>query len=42
MEPWGTPALTVYSYKDFPSSTSQNHLLLRKNGVTPDTGPSIS
>ena len=27
MEPWGTPALTRYSCEDFPSRTTQSHLL---------------
>ena len=30
MEPWGTPALTWYCCKDFPSRTTQSSLLLRK------------
>ena len=27
LELWGTPALTGYSCKDFPSKTAQSHLL---------------
>ena len=30
MEPWGTPALTIYSWEDFPSRTTWSRLLLRK------------
>ena len=30
MDPWGTPALTGYSCKDFPSRTTKEHQLLRK------------
>ena len=30
MEPWGTPALTGYCCQDLPSTTTQSHLLLRK------------
>ena len=30
MQPWGTLELTGYSCEDFPSRTSQSHLLLRK------------
>ena len=30
MEPWGTPTLTGYSCKDFPSRTTWNYLVLRK------------
>ena len=33
MEPWGTPALTGYSCEDFPSRTTQSHLLLRKKQI---------
>ena len=33
MDPWGTPALTGYSCEDFPSRTTQSHLLLRKSAV---------
>ena len=30
MESWGTPAITGYSCKDFPSRTPRIHLLMRK------------
>ena len=30
MDPWETPALTAYSYEDFPSRTTWRRLLLRK------------
>ena len=30
MEPWGTPALTGYSFEDFPSRTTWRCLLVRK------------
>ena len=33
MEPCGIPALTVYSYKDFPFKTTRNCLLLRKDKI---------
>ena len=33
MEPWGTPALTGCSCKDFPSRTIQSCLLLRKDEI---------
>ena len=35
MDPCGTPALTGYSCEDFPSSTTQSHLLLRKEEIRP-------
>ena len=31
-----TPALTGYSCKDFPSRTTQSHLLLRKDKIRPN------
>ena len=33
MDAWGTPALTGYYCKDFPSKTTQSHLLLRKEEI---------
>ena len=36
MGPWGTPALTGYSFKDFPSRTSWSCLLLRKDEIKPN------
>ena len=36
MEPQGTPALTGYSCEGFPSRTTQNHLLLRKEEINPN------
>ena len=36
MEPWGTPALTVYSCEDFPSRTTRSRLLMRKDEVRPN------
>ena len=41
MEPWGTPALTGYSCKDFPSRTTQSCLLLRKEEIRPNIWPDI-
>ena len=41
MEPWGTPALTGYSYEDFPSWTTQSRLLLRKREIRPNIWPEI-
>ena len=41
MEPWGTPALTEYSYEDFPSRTTQSRLLLRKEEIRPNIWPEI-
>ena len=32
-EPWETPALTGYSYEDFPSKTTQTCLLLRNDKI---------
>ena len=37
MEPSETPALTGYSCEDFPSRTTQIHLLLRKEKIRPNT-----
>ena len=39
MEPWGTPALTGYSYQDLPSRTIWSHLLLRKEEIRPNIWP---
>ena len=39
MEPWKTPALTGYSCEEFPSRTTQNCLLLRKEEIRPNTWP---
>ena len=36
MEPWGTPTLAGYSCEDFPSKTTQNHILLRKEEINPN------
>ena len=40
-EPWGTPALTRYSYEDFPFRTTQSLLLLRKEETGPNIWPEI-
>ena len=39
---WGTPELSQYSCKDFPSRTIQTCLLLRKDKIRPNTWPEIS
>ena len=39
--PWGTPALTEYSYKDFPSRTTLSHLLQRKEEISPNIWPEV-
>ena len=36
MEPRETPALTGYSYEDFPSRTTRSRLLLRKEEIRPN------
>ena len=41
MEPWGTPALTGYSYEDFSPRTTPSHLLLRKKEIRPHIWPEI-
>ena len=41
IEPWGTPALTGYSFEYFPSKTTQSHLLLRKDKIMPNIWPEI-
>ena len=41
LEPWGCPALTGYSYKDFPSRTTERCLLLRKEEIRPNIRPEI-
>ena len=41
MEPWGTPALTGYSYEYFQSRTTQSYLLLRKEEIRPNIRPEI-
>ena len=41
MEPWGTPALTEYSYGDFPFKTKWSSLLLRKEKIEPNIWPEI-
>ena len=41
MEPWGTPALTGYSWEDFPSRTTWSCLLLRKDEIKPNIWPEI-
>ena len=41
MEPWETPALTGFSGEDFPSRTTQSHLLWRKQEVRPNIWPEI-
>ena len=41
MEFWGTPALTEYSHEDFPSRTTQSHLLLRNEEIRPNIWPEI-
>ena len=40
-EPWGTPALTRYSYENFPFRTTQSLLLLRKEETGPNIWPEI-
>ena len=37
IEPFWTPALTGYSFEDFPSRYTQSHLLLRKEEIRPNT-----
>ena len=37
MEPWGTTALTGYSYDDFPFRTTWSRLLIRKDEIRPNT-----
>ena len=39
LDPWGTPALTGYYCEDFPSTTAQSHLLLRKKEIRPNIWP---
>ena len=39
IEPWGTPALTGYSYEYFPSRTTWSRLLPRKEEIRPDIWP---
>ena len=34
LEPWETPALSGYSYEDFPSKTTRSRLLLTKEDKT--------
>ena len=41
MEPWETPALTGYSWEDFPSRTTRSHLLLTGEETRPNAGPEI-
>ena len=41
MDPWGTSALTGYSCEEFPSRTTRNHLLLRKEEIRPNIWPEI-
>ena len=41
MEPWGNPASTGYSCEDFPSRTTQSHLLLRKEEIMRNNWPEI-
>ena len=36
MEPWRTPALTGYSWEDFPSRNTQSRLLRRKEEIRPN------
>ena len=36
MDPWGTPALTGYSFEDLPSRATQSSLLLRKDEIRPN------
>ena len=41
MVPWGTPALTGYSCKDFASRTTWSSLLQRKDKIRPNMWPEI-
>ena len=41
MELWGTPALTGYSYKNFPFRNTRSHPLLRKEEIRQTTWPEI-
>ena len=41
MDPWRTPVLTGYSYKDFPSRTTRSRLLLTKEEIRPNIWPEI-
>ena len=36
IEPSGNPGFTGYSCEDFPSRTTQSHLLLRKEKIRPN------
>ena len=36
MDPWGTPALTGYSWANFPLRTNQTHILLRNEETRPN------
>ena len=40
-EPSGTPALTGYSWEDFPSRTTKSCLSLRKEEIRPNIWPEI-
>ena len=42
MEAWWTPALIRYSCEDFPSRTTQSHLLQWKEEIRPNIWPEIS
>ena len=41
MNPWGTPALTEYSFQDFLSTTTRSHLLLQKEELRPNISSEI-
>ena len=41
MEPWRNPALTGYSFEDFPSRTTRSCLLRRKEEIRPNIWPEI-
>ena len=41
MEPWGTAKLTRCFWEDFPSRTTQSHLLLKKDKIRPNLWPEI-
>ena len=41
MEPAENPLLTGYSFEEFPSATTKNCLLLRKDELRPYTQPGI-
>ena len=41
IDPWEVPALSGYSFEEFPSRITQSHLLLRKEEIRPNIWPKI-